>query len=146
MTWTKEYKKEYMKNYTTNRIKNDKNVWDKVRREYQTKRYLDFRKWIDQIKKNSKCKICGISGKEHPEILDFHHGEERKFSITQGHVYNFSKKRVQKEIDKCIIICANCHRILHNSKRRENKLMTNHQHSSNQRTLFNASEKGDVKI
>ncbi|MBI5747458.1 MAG: hypothetical protein HZA13_10715 [Nitrospirae bacterium] len=50
------------------------------------------------------------------EALEFHHLEssEKDFGISnQG--YTRSWKRVEEELKKCILLCANCHREVHAS-------------------------------
>jgi hypothetical protein len=67
-----------------------------------------------EYKKTLKCSRCGFN--EHPSALDFHHIEDNKeFDIGKmaGHGYSF--KRIKEEIDKCIVLCANCHRIHHHT-------------------------------
>lgn len=59
-----------------------------------------------------KCSICGYfkcSG-----ALDFHHnGQGKDFNISKARGYTFEKAR--PELDKCILVCANCHREIHTS-------------------------------
>ncbi len=61
---------------------------------------------------NLKCQECG---EDHPAVIDFHHMDptEKESSVSnlvgQGH----SLDRIKKEIDKCIVLCSNCHRKLH---------------------------------
>ena len=63
--------------------------------------------------KGSKCQICGYDKCD--SALEFHHidPKQKDSSIT-----NMIQTRVElniliKEVDKCILICANCHRELH---------------------------------
>ncbi|MFA6253318.1 MAG: HNH endonuclease signature motif containing protein [Patescibacteria group bacterium] len=62
--------------------------------------------------KGGKCKTCGY--KKSVEALEFHHINERKkkFGIS-GQGLTRSWKSVKQEADKCILLCANCHRELH---------------------------------
>jgi len=72
---------------------------------YKTKR--DF---IDSLK-NISCKDCG---KVYPAyVMDFDHkdGKIKVGNIASMITRNLSLKRIQKEIEKCDIVCANCHRI-----------------------------------
>ena len=66
------------------------------------------RELINKIKLNRGCFICGYN--THAAALDFNHiSGSKSFSISQD-----TKKAMPKllaEIDKCEVLCANCHRI-----------------------------------
>lgn len=72
--------------------------------------------------KGGKCEICGYN--KCLNALDFHHRnpEEKEFALNTAN-YNKSLDILKKEVDKCILVCATCHREIHfeeNEKRREN--------------------------
>lgn len=73
------------------------------------------RKWIDDYKRSKWCSHCGVSDYR---VIDFHHqdGEKKEFSIAVAHAEGYSLERIKKEIEKCILLCANCHRIVHYNK------------------------------
>jgi len=62
--------------------------------------------------KGGKCQVCNYN--RCVDALDFHHLDESKkdFAIgSRGH--SRSWVRVQAELDKCILVCSNCHREIH---------------------------------
>jgi hypothetical protein len=62
--------------------------------------------------KGGKCEHCGYN--KCPSVFDFHHLDPNKkdFAISSnGHSRSWD--RVKKELDKCILLCSNCHRELH---------------------------------
>lgn len=67
--------------------------------------------YVKNLKENSKCYKCGESDEC---CLDFHHRDPsiKRFSIGTGKVQN-TLSTIKIELDKCDIICANCHRKLH---------------------------------
>lgn len=71
------------------------------------------KEYISKLRKISKCKICGYN--KHPEVLVFHHRKSSKdnkwINILRGGSY--SLKLLKKEIEKCDILCPNCHQWLH---------------------------------
>ncbi len=71
------------------------------------KRWLKFQEFKKSL--NLSCAKCGF--KEHTCALDFHHKnpDEKDFPIDAG----YSMKKILAEIAKCIVLCANCHRIEH---------------------------------
>lgn len=57
-----------------------------------------------------KCKKCGWTG--NVAAFEFHHLDNNKdFNI--GNASNKSWAYVVKELDKCELLCSNCHRIVH---------------------------------
>ena len=71
---------------------------------------VERRQLLDKIKLEKGCKECGY--KEYPVALDFDHINPKTKEFTIGTSYtSVSLKRLYKEIDKCQILCANCHRV-----------------------------------
>jgi hypothetical protein len=63
---------------------------------------------INAIKIERGCSVCGY--KEHAAALDFNHVRgEKRFNVSQD--TKTAWRRLLEEIDKCEILCANCHRI-----------------------------------
>lgn len=62
-----------------------------------------------------KCAICGQSFEQY--VYDFHHinPAQKSFSIS-GNGITHSKADTAKEAQKCIMVCANCHRIIENTQ------------------------------
>jgi len=52
---------------------------------------------------------CG--GRFHPVAMDFDHVQEKTLSVGTLVSAGFSEKRIEEEISKCELVCANCHRI-----------------------------------
>jgi hypothetical protein len=68
--------------------------------------------YIVDYKKRSKCLDCGLTGAQYPEVLDFDHmNDDKKFNISEFRRHTSGFNIVKKEINKCEIVCANCHRI-----------------------------------
>ena len=61
--------------------------------------------------KGGKCEKCGYD--RNVAALEFHHidPETKKFALSNT---RHSWEDTKKELDKCMILCANCHRELHN--------------------------------
>jgi hypothetical protein len=64
--------------------------------------------------KGGSCSKCGYD--KCVDALDFHHlkPEEKEFNFSSGG-YTRSWDKMKKELDKCILVCANCHREIHSS-------------------------------
>lgn len=89
---------------------------------YKWKKIIKERRkqWINSIKTESGCCLCHESD---VEILDFHHfnQNDKKFNITSETDLNI--KDLVEEINKCVVLCANCHRRVHYGTRTINKNM-----------------------
>jgi hypothetical protein len=68
--------------------------------------------WFRSLKSKLRCERCGET---HPSALDFHNRDpnQKEFGIAGMIRRTLSMKRIKAEIDKCIVLCANCHRKLH---------------------------------
>lgn len=66
--------------------------------------------YVDSFK--TSCSACGIDDKR---VLDFHHvdPETKAKGVATLRVAGYAKSKIKAEIDKCILLCANCHRIEH---------------------------------
>ncbi len=69
------------------------------------------RKIIKYVRENIK-KKCSLCPEDFPSCLDFHHLRDKKFTIS-AELTDHSWKKILEEIDKCILLCANCHRKYH---------------------------------
>lgn len=58
--------------------------------------------------KNKPCADCGVSYPAH--VMDFDHVNGQKLSAV-SRMRSYSWKRIEEEIAKCDVVCANCHRV-----------------------------------
>lgn len=68
------------------------------------------RQWFRDYKATLSCTTCG---ENHPACLDFHHTDAATKDFSVAEAVHYSKSRLLKEIAKCIVLCANCHRKHH---------------------------------
>lgn len=68
-----------------------------------------IKKWSLDYK-GGKCEKCGYN--KSILALEFHHldPKEKEFSISD---IKLDWENIKKELDKCILVCANCHREIH---------------------------------
>lgn len=62
--------------------------------------------------KGGCCSICGYN--KYVGALEFHHlnPKEKDFNLAHMKKYTFNDK-VKNELDKCVLVCSNCHREIH---------------------------------
>ena len=136
----KEYKNQYSKYYRLANLKQCKS-YGKLYRKKHKKEFQEYNKlyqrthkvdlhnakvkysrkirkeWETFFKRHrlNKCSLCGYD--KDFSAIDFHHIKDKKFGIsyfitrhrpTKKHI-----KSLSKEVNKCVILCANCHRIMH---------------------------------
>jgi hypothetical protein len=53
------------------------------------------------------CKLCGYN--KCPGAMDFHHRDRKTKSFNIASSYYLGRKKVLEEIEKCDILCRNCH-------------------------------------
>ena len=59
----------------------------------------------------NRCYDCGNT---FPDCcFDFHHLDSDSKDMNPSAVLRLSKERIETELEKCVLLCANCHRIRH---------------------------------
>ena len=100
--------------WCTNECMSDKRIYAD-RAEYLKKAVAERRRKLKQMVveyKGGKCIICGY--KRYAGAFDLHHvGDSKKEFGLSVRGLTRSWERIKKEADKCILVCANCHREIH---------------------------------
>ena len=58
-----------------------------------------------------KCLDCG--GEFHSSVYDFHHLNPNEKEFKPSALFGNKFETLKKELDKCVLLCSNCHRIRH---------------------------------
>lgn len=107
-----KFKENSPEKYKASWKRQNKKVDPLKNREKVKKHKKLIRDFIRNLKKTLKCSRC-------PEnfwaCLDFHHRDpsHKEFRIGWAVDRTLSKSRILAEIDKCDVLCANCHRKEH---------------------------------
>lgn len=81
--------------------------------------YRERREAVDDYKSILCCKKCGDT---RFFVLDFHHLDptQKDKTVSRMLSHNASWDAIEQEIDKCITLCANCHREFHFLEKQNN--------------------------
>lgn len=109
--WCKECYKIYFKQYYKDNTEKHRIIAYKVNEK--KKRYL--MQLVSDVKKDKGCQNCKEND---PDCLDFHHidPKEKEFTISEQVRKKVNPDKLLAEINKCIVLCANCHRKFHAGK------------------------------
>lgn len=79
--------------------------------EYRAARRARIRRLVNDIKTSTGCEYCGYNA--HPAALQFHHVDPSTKSRDIGRMVSIGAglKSIEREIDKCVVLCANCHAV-----------------------------------
>lgn len=107
-SFCKPCKRKYDREYHTNRSTEKK----KRKQDLQSVRIARIRKEFDAHKESSGCYLCDES---ETVCLDLHHLDpnEKEINVADAIRLGWSKEKIQAEVDKCVVLCANCHRKVH---------------------------------
>tara|TARA_R110000824_G_scaffold15595_1_gene65445 strand:- start:3098 stop:3505 length:408 start_codon:yes stop_codon:yes gene_type:complete len=64
-----------------------------------------------------ECEHCGFN-EEISSCYDFHHKDPSKKEFAIG-TKNYGLEKQKKEVDKCLLLCRNCHAKVHHKKHKE---------------------------
>ena len=97
--------KKHKNGNSTSSFKCSKCAAEAVAKTVKAKQELAYKKY------GSCCKICGYD--KCKRALEWHHLDPSKKEITPTKVFSRNWEKIQKELDKCVLLCANCHREVH---------------------------------
>lgn len=108
--YSRNYKKseagrKYTREYRSRQYVKDKEREGRLRRDAERKGRLAA------YKLSRGCSVCGY--KDNPVALDFHHSDGDKEFNLSGCGLGKSWEKIEEELTKCTILCANCHRVEH---------------------------------
>ena len=95
------------KEYASKHYQENKGVYAARSKEARLRK----RDWYNGIMSDKSCERCGESD---IACLDWHHTDPtQKEAGVSWLLSNRSKTAILEEIEKCVCLCANCHRKLH---------------------------------
>jgi len=97
--------RECMKAYDKNR-KSDPDFMSTRKKQVAKRRHGLRKKLIDYLNQNP-CIECGET--DHI-VLEFDHLRDKSFNVSDGVKRGYAWDTIKKEINKCQVLCANCHR------------------------------------
>ena len=111
----KQYAKQY---YEANKDIAKQQQKDKAKRYYQKhiseikETARNKRAWIDSVKTHYGCQntTCKWVGTYYPSMLEFHHINPKTKAFEVNNV-NRSLSAIANEMNKCVVLCSNCHRL-----------------------------------
>lgn len=72
--------------------------------------YSKRRAFLDNLKKGKACKDCGIVYNTWQLDFDLLDPKTKIFHLSGMVSKRFTEKQILEEVEKCDIVCANCHR------------------------------------
>ena len=92
------------------KVKHDKEWKDKRNLKVKQKGFDSKMKAIEHM--GGKCHDCG--GVFSPAVYDFHHLDPTQKEYNIGDIVRkVDFEKVKEELSKCVLLCANCHRVRH---------------------------------
>ncbi len=98
--------------YICKKCKNERQNKQKNERKIKAVEYL-----------GGKCSICGYN--KSFKSLCFHHIKNKKYNIS--HIITNNWNFLKEELDKCVLLCLNCHGELHFRKHKNQSYVTKSQ-------------------
>jgi hypothetical protein len=86
------------------------NQWYKDNKEKRVAQIREYQKRVAEeirLKKSVPCADCGVSYSYW--IMQFDHLSNKLFQISPANAGRLGRKKVLEEIEKCEVVCANCH-------------------------------------
>ena len=104
-------------------VSNNRDRLNQTVRKYRARRYREEGLWRDEGPKAAALKLwmaelksapCSDCGACFPVCcMDFDHRDDttKAYNVGSMFAHHYSRELIQSEIDKCDLVCSNCHRI-----------------------------------
>ena len=90
----------------------NKHVKNNPNTSYSQFKRADIRKKLFIQEFGGGCVICGYN--KNYSALQFHHLYDKSFNLDSRRIANTSLLKLRLELEKCTLLCANCHAEEHN--------------------------------
>lgn len=89
--------------------------------KYMKSKYQERKEIIQELKAQKTCAKCGDN---RGYVLDFHHinPEDKVETVARLTSQTHDLSLVYNEVEKCIVLCANCHREFHYMQNKDKDL------------------------
>jgi hypothetical protein len=84
--------------------------YQKYKQKYNERNALQ-RERTKQVIAEAKIGGCTICDESTPVCLDFHHLGDKDMEVSK--MWGMNDDKVRKEIEKCVLLCSNCHSKVH---------------------------------
>jgi hypothetical protein len=113
-----------------NWARNNREQLNAAVRRYRARRYAKEGQWRDSGAKaialkewmiELKSEPCTDCGNQFPVCcMDFDHraGTKKAYNLGSMFAHHYSRELIQTELDKCDLVCSNCHRIRTQNRRK----------------------------
>jgi hypothetical protein len=94
-------------------------------------RQKQLAQWVRSLK--IKCSRCPET---HEACLDFHHRDsaDKVTNLSTSHLKGWGRARILKEMEKCEVVCSNCHRKQHWEERNARVVQQTRRSATNRET------------
>lgn len=106
--WYNSYCKLCHSKYRKKHYQKNRDKYLEKAKKWNGHQTIILREYIGNFLLEHPCVDCGITD---IRVLDFDHGRDKDDGICQMIRACYSLEKVKKEINKCKVRCANCHRI-----------------------------------
>jgi predicted HNH restriction endonuclease len=105
MALPENYHRDWQRNKAT-----DNPEWYEERKTQRTeKRRKKKAEWVKKF--GGLCEKCGLFWPDY--VFEFHHLDPNIKEKNPSQIFMLSDDKIEKELSKCIMVCSNCHRIVH---------------------------------